>query len=297
MDGIISHADADGIISASLLIKLKPRSSLYFSSSTFLHKTICKLLDVDLENLYILDISANKKSLILSSIFKKVVWIDHHQWEDLEIPNNVEVFVEEAESTAKVVAKVLRIEDPLVEIANEIDTNNIKNDSAKFFRDLVSAIKWKYGKIQPLKFRQIAKILAFKGLDELEKDVENSKLIEEHLNWLQSIVPEILEKVKEFDVNGKKVIIIEVTKSMPVYFVHETLKKNNFNFDILCVFYRRIDMKRKIPITKIEIRSNDEKALKIAKIFNGGGHKFASGATINRYLGIGEFLEKIKQIL
>jgi nanoRNase/pAp phosphatase (c-di-AMP/oligoRNAs hydrolase) len=296
MDAIISHADADGIISASFLLKLKPRSSLYFSSSTFLHKTICKLLDFDIENLYILDISANRKTILLSSIFKKAIWIDHHQWENLEIPNNVEVFVEEAESAAKVVAKVLKIEDPLVDIANEIDTNNIKSDSAKFFRDLISAIKWKYGKTQSLKFRQIAKIIAFRGLDELEKDVENAKLIEEHSNWLQSIVPEILEKAKEFEVNGKKIVIFETTKSLPVYFVYDTFKKSK-SFDILCVFYRKVDMRRKIPLTKIEVRSNNEDALKIARIFDGGGHKLASGATINRYLSIEEFLDRIKQVI
>jgi oligoribonuclease NrnB/cAMP/cGMP phosphodiesterase (DHH superfamily) len=296
MDAIISHADADGVISASFLLKLKPKSYLYFSSSTFLHKTICKLLDFDIENLYILDISANRKTILLSSIFKKIIWIDHHQWENLEIPNNVEVFVEEAESAAKVVAKVLKIEDPLVDIANEIDTNNIKNDSAKFFRDLISAIKWKYGKTQSLKFRQIAKILAFRSLDELEKDAENVKLIEEHSNWLQSIVPEILEKAKEFEVNGKKIVIFETTKSLPVYFVYDSLKKSK-SFDLLCVFYRKVDMRRKIPVTKIEIRSNNEDALKIARIFDGGGHKLASGATINRYLSIEEFLDRIKQVI
>jgi nanoRNase/pAp phosphatase (c-di-AMP/oligoRNAs hydrolase) len=296
MDAIISHADADGVISASFLLKLKPRSSLYFSSPTFLHKTICKLLDFDIENLYILDISPNRKTILLSSIFKKTIWIDHHQWENLEIPNNVEVFVEEAESAAKVVAKVLKIEDPLVDIANEIDTNNIKSDSAKFFRDLISAIKWKYGKTPSLKFRQIAKTLAFSGLDELEKDVENIKLIEEHSNWLQSIVPEILEKAKEFEVNGKKIVIFETTKSLPVYFVYDSLKKSK-SFDVLCVFYRKVDMRRKIPLTKIEVRSNNEDALKIARVFDGGGHKLASGATINRYLSIEEFLDRIKQVI
>jgi len=296
MDAIISHADADGIISASFLLKLKPRSHLYFSSSTYLHKTMCKLLDYDIESLYILDISANRKTILLSSIFNKAIWIDHHQWENFEIPKNVEVFVEEAESAAKVVAKILKFEDPLVEIANEIDTNNIKSDSAEFFRNLISAIKWKYGKTQSLKFRQIANILAFRVLDELEKDAENVKLIEEYLDWLQSIIPEILENTKEFDVNGKRMLIFETTKSLPVYFIYDNLKKNK-PFDILCVFYRKIDIKRKMPITKIEVRSNNEDALKIARVFDGGGHKLASGATINRYLSIEEFLNKIKKIL
>ena len=296
MDAIISHADADGIISASFLLKLKPRSYLHFSSSPYLHKTICKLIDFDIENLYILDISANRKTMLLSSIFSKAIWIDHHQWEDLEIPKNVEVFVEIAESAAKVVAKILRFEDGLVEIANEIDTNNIKSYSAKFFRDLISAIKWKYGKNQSLKFRQIAKILAFKGLDYLEKDVENVKLVDEHLNWLQSIIPEILENTKEFEIDGKKILIFETTRSLPVYFIYDNLKVSR-SFDILCVFYRKIDMIRKIPITKIEVRSNSEDALKIARIFDGGGHKVASGATINRYLSVEEFLNKIREVI
>lgn len=296
MDGIISHADADGIISASLLMKLRPRASLYFSSSAFLHKTICKLSDIDFDNLYILDISANKKSIILSSIFKKTIWIDHHQWENLEIPDNVEVFVEEAESAAKVVARVLKIESPIVEVANQIDTNNIRSEEAKFFRDLVSAIKWKYNKLQVLKFGQIAKILALKGLEELEKDVENVKMIEEYYNWLNSIIPEIIEKSREFEVNNKKVVIVEITKSLPVYFIYNKLKDTK-NFDILCIFYRKVDLRRKTPMTKIEIRSKDDDAIKIARIFEGGGHKLASGATIPKYLSVEEFLEKIKQVI
>jgi len=296
MEAIITHADADGIISASLIVRFKPRASVYFSSPTFLHKTICKLLDFELENLYILDITANKKTMLLSSLFNKAIWIDHHQWEDLEIPKNVEVFVEEAESAAKIVAKILNVESPLIEVANQVDTNNIKDEGALFFRDLISAIKWKYNKLQTIKFRQIVKILAFKSLDELEKDVENARIIEEHRNWLNSLASEILEKTKEFDVNGKKVLIFETTKSLPVYFIYNKLKEHK-DFDLLCVFYRRIDMKRKIPITKVELRSKNEDVLKVAKYFGGGGHKLASGATLNRYLIIDEFLEKLKQII
>ena len=161
---------------------------------------------------------------------------------------------------------------------------------------MISAIKWKYNKLQAVKFRQIAKILAFKGLDELEKDVENAKIIEEHISWLNSLVPEILENAKEFEVNGKKILVFETTKSLPVYFIHEKLKDFKI-FDILCVFYRRIDMKRKIPITKIELRSKNEDVVKVARIFGGGGHKLAAGITINRYLSVEEFLEKLKQII
>lgn len=296
MEAIVSHADADGIISASLILKLKPRTSLYFSSSAFLHKTLCKLMDFEPENLYILDISPTKRTLILSSVFKKTIWIDHHEWEPFEIPQNVEVLVERTQSTAALVAKILKIESPLIEIANQIDTNNVKSEEARFFRDLVSAIKWKYGKLQTLKFRQISKILAFGGLEKLEKDVENAKIIEEHANWLNSIAHEIVERIKEFEINGKKILIFETNKSLPVYFIYEKLKETK-DFDILCVFYRRIDLKRKLPVTKIEIRSKNDDALKIARSFEGGGHKFASGASVNRYVSIEEFIDRIKQII
>jgi len=295
MEAIISHADADGIVSASLLIKVKPRSLLYFSSSTLLHKTICKLLDFDLDELYILDVSPNRKTILLSSLFKKAIWLDHHRWEELEIPNNVEVFVKDAKSAARVVAEFLGIESYLVEIADEIDSNNVKSDEAKFLRDLVSAIKWRYNKLQVFKFRQMVRTLAFKGLNELEKNAENVKIVEEHTKWLNSLIPEILDKTKEFEVNGKKVLIFETSKSLPVYFVYEKLKESR-SFDILCIFYRKIDTRRKIPVTKIEIRSKNEDALKIARAFEGGGHNSAAGATVNRYLSIEEFLEKIKSI-
>jgi oligoribonuclease NrnB/cAMP/cGMP phosphodiesterase (DHH superfamily) len=294
MEVIISHADADGIISASFILKYKPKAHLHFSSPSILHKTLCKLLDLEPETLYILDISANMKSAVIASLFKKVIWIDHHLWENLDIPKNVEVFVEEAESAAKIVAKVLKIDTPLVRIANEIDTNSIKSEESKFFRDLISAIKWKYNKLQIIKFRQISKILAFKGLEELEKDLENAKIIEEHLNWLNSLTPEILEKTQEFEVNGRKVLIFETNKSLPVYFIYEKLNEAK-NFDILCVFYRKVDMKRKIPITKIELRSKRDDLLKVARYFNGGGHRLACGATLHRYLSVDEFLQKLKE--
>jgi oligoribonuclease NrnB/cAMP/cGMP phosphodiesterase (DHH superfamily) len=294
MDVIISHADADGIISASFILKYKPKAYLHFSSPSILHKTLCKILDLDPETLYILDISANTKSAVIASLFKKVIWIDHHLWENFDIPKNVEVFVEEAESTAKIVAKVLKIDTHLVRMANEIDTNSIKSEESKFFRDLISAIKWKYNKLQIIKFRQISKILAFKGLEELEKDLENTKIIEEHLNWLNSLTPEIIEKTQEFEVNGKKVLIFETNKSLPVYFIYEKLNEAK-NFDILCVFYRKVDMKRKIPVTKIELRSKNDDLLKVARYFNGGGHRLACGATLPRYLSVDEFLQKLKE--
>ncbi|MGC8993641.1 MAG: hypothetical protein ACP5H3_02275 [Candidatus Aenigmatarchaeota archaeon] len=299
MEAIVSHADADGIISASLLLKLKPKAYLTFSSHSFLHKTFCLLLDKGIKEVYILDISADRKNLTISSAFEKAYWIDHHFWENLDIPKNVQVFVEESESAAKVVSKILKIDSPLVEIANQIDTNNIKSEEAKFFRDLVSAIKWKYGKIQVLKFRQIAKLLAYHSIEELEKNVEYAKIIEEHLNWLNSLESEIYEKTRIFEIKNKKVAIFETTKSIPVYFIYEKLLKHEkAPFDIIAVIYRKINISKQALITKIELRTQtNQDVLKIAKNFNGGGHKVASGASINEYIPIESLVKKIEEII
>jgi len=296
MEAIVAHFDADGIISSSLIYKLKPNSSIYFSSHSLLLRTLCSLLTKNFSEVTILDISPNKKSLAVSSAFEKVLWIDHHVWDELEIPKNVQVFNESLESTAMLLAKILSIDNELVKIANEIDTNNVKSEDALFFRDLISAIKWKYKNYQVIKFRQIVKTLAFKGIGELEKNEELVKTIDEFNEWLKQTLPKILENRKTFEVKNKKIVLIEGISHIPVYSIFNELK-NQENFDILAVFYRKVDYKSKNIKTKIELRSNKEDVLKIAKVFDGGGHKSAAGCSIDYYLTFEDFLKKIENLL
>ncbi|MCS7094008.1 MAG: hypothetical protein RMJ18_02390 [Candidatus Aenigmarchaeota archaeon] len=297
MEAIVAHSDADGIISAVLLNKIKPTNNIYFSSNSYLLKTFCSLIIRGYSTLSILDISPNKKTIILSSVFDKVNWIDHHIWEEFKIPENVNVFNEQVESTAKLVSKIFNINDELVEIADEIDTNNVKSEKADFFRKLISAIKWKYKNYQIIKFRQIVKYLTANQIEKLEKNEECVKVIDEFNFWLKEKIEDLLERIRIVEVNNKKIILVESINGVPVYEIFNAIKSRE-DFDLLTVFYRRIDYRTKKIITKLEFRSPDKiDVLKIARVLNGGGHKFASGCLLDYYLSQEDFVKKIETLL
>lgn len=299
MEAIVTHSDADGIISAALLYRLKPSSSIFFSSNYYLIKTLCNLIIKDYKTVKILDISPSNKSLVLASLFDEVVWIDHHNVDSFVLPNNIKFFNEKTASTARLVSKLFNINDKLVDIADEIDTNNVKSYEAEFFRLLVSALKWKFKTYQNLKLRQIVKTLAFKNLSELEKDVEIAKSIDEYKKWLDEVLPKILSNTKFFKVENEVVAIVESINGVPVYEIYNRMisspEKNNFDF--LAVIYRRLDKRKKTIITKIEFRGRNRKVVELAKKFNGGGHENAAGCIINYYITIEELIKNIENFL
>lgn len=297
MEGIIAHSDADGIISASIFYKFHPKSSLHFSSHQYLLKSLCNLIFRDYKRVRILDISPNRKTLTIASVFDEVVWIDHHKIEISDIPSNIKLINEYSESTAKLVSKIFGIEDKIVDIANEIDTNNVKSPEAEFFRSLISAIKWKFKQYQNIKFRQIVKMLSFKGFSELEKDESMTKIIEEYNFWLNSNIEKSLSTVKNYEISSKKILIVEGFYGIPVYEIYNRLSTKE-NFDILIVIYRKIDKFRKIIKSKIEFRGrNGNNVLEIAKKFNGGGHENAAGCTVDYYITHDEIIRNMEEAL
>lgn len=297
MDAIVTHSDADGIISAALLYKLYPNNSLFFSSNQYLLRTLCNLVSKDYKNIKILDIAPNKKSLIIASIFDEVIWIDHHKIDNFEIPSNIKLINEECESAAKLVAKTFKIENRIVEIANEIDTNNVKSSEAEFFRSLISAIKWKFKEYQTIKFKQIVKILAFKDFSDLEKIELFSLITEEYKKWLEENINKALSTLRIFEIKNRKIFIVESFHGIPVYEIYNRLLESE-NFDLLAVIYRKVDRIKKKIISKIEFRDrNENKAIEIAKIFNGGGHKNAAGCIVNYYITFDELAKKIEEVL
>lgn len=296
MKAIIAHSDADGIISAALIHKLEGDTSIYFSSHHYLIKTLCNLLLKDYISLKILDISPTKKSLAVASAFEEVVWIDHHETNLQEVPKNIKLINKKFASTAQLIASTFNIKDKLVEIANEIDTNSVKSAEALFFRNLISAIKWKFRKQQLLKFRQIVKILTFRDFSELEKNESFTKVIEEYNKWLEENINKPLSTLKTYTIENKKIAIVEGLPGIPVYEIYNRLSLLQ-EFDILVVFFRKFDIINKRIITKVEFRGKEEKVIEMAKAFNGGGHENAAGCTVNYYLTANEVIKKIEEIL
>ena len=298
---IISHGDADGIISACVALKkLGLREPLFFSTSTSLKKLLCRTIAKleRLPNLYIFDISPSPITLKLASIFPKTVWIDHHIPNPLEAPENVELVLDaEAESAAKLVAKYFGVELELVEIANQIDTNSVVDDDAHFLRELVSAVKWKYrGRELGRKLRSMTKVLATKGLEYFEKKDSILTLLKEYEQWKEKMLEEIMQKLRVEEVGEKKVAILETHQGLPVYILTEKLKDHESKpFDIIALLIHGLRENR--IFTRIELRTHtQENVFRIASSLGGGGHKFASGVSIKGFMGANDFLEHLRNM-
>jgi len=299
----IAHADADGIISSALFLKKFLVRKIYFTSATKLLDTICSSIigNENLNELYIFDIAASEKTLLLSSLYEKAFWVDHHVWLIKNKFQNVKVFVDtNAKSCAEIVSKIFEVESELVDIANQIDRNEVKTEEAEFLRDLVGAIRWKYsGAFLNSKLRIIAKTLSSHGIEKFEQDEKFVDLINSFRLACKKIEKDIEKEIKIFELNGKKIAIYETMKQVPIYLVANKLVQHPQKpFDVIAVIMHKMNFLTKKLSTKIELRTQTQQNVyEIAKFFGGGGHKQASGATISEFLTSDKLLEILKGFL
>jgi len=295
---VITHADADGIISLSLFFQhiWSFKCNVYFSSAFRLKDTILMSIKRKfLNELYVFDLSASEQTLILSSFYKKIIWIDHHLWPELKIPKNVETFVDpKALSAAQLVGKYFKVDSELIEIANEIDKNVTQSEEAEFLRNLIAATKWKYP-TDFNKLKTIAKNLAISGIRKFEENKNIAEMISNYSEWIRNFKKEVFDKIKVFELENLKIAIYESSKSVPVYVINDELQKHEkAPFDIIAVIIRK-DLEEGI-ISKVELRTHTDKDVyKIAKNFGGGGHKVASAFSLNATLNTEELIKIIEK--
>ncbi|MEM5793922.1 MAG: hypothetical protein QXS48_03335 [Candidatus Aenigmatarchaeota archaeon] len=295
---VITHNDADGIICLSLFFKkFGSKANVYFSSPSKIKKTLFScIIKGKLGKLYVFDISADSKSLLLSSLFEKAVWIDHHIWPKQEEYKNVEVFVDSSSpSASQLVGKYFGIESNLIGIANEIDRNEIKSDEALFLRDLIAAIKFtkSYHKL-----RSLARDLAFSGIEKFEQNKSITILLKNYYEWKRQAEEDVLKKAKVFEVNGNRIAVYESNNPIPVHIINDKLKEHsNAPFDFIAAIFHKVDELKNTIFTKLELRSHTGKDVyKIVNLFGGGGHTTAGGASIKGFLSTEKFLETLKNL-
>lgn len=295
---VITHNDADGIICLSLFFKkFGSNAKVYFSSPSLIKKTLISFIrEGRLGKLYVFDISAEKKTLLLSSLFEKTVWIDHHIWPEVEKYKNVEVIVDSSSpSAAKLVGQYFNIESELIEIANEIDRNEIKSDEALFLRDFIAAIKFNRSFH---KLRALARDLAFSGVEKFEQNKNVAMMLKNYYEWKERMEGEIIKKTKVFEINGEKIAIYESNSLLPVHIINDKLKEHQkAPFDLVVAIFHRFDQIKNNIFTKLELRSHTEKDVhKIVSFFGGGGHAKAAGANVKGFLSAEKFLETVKNL-
>ncbi|MEM0480673.1 MAG: DHHA1 domain-containing protein [Candidatus Aenigmatarchaeota archaeon] len=280
MNFTIAHSDFDGLLSTAIILKYYPNTLNFFSSTYSLKKVLCKIISLNenLEKLFIADISPNEINLKLASVFKEVFWFDHHISSINSAFENVKLIIDSNfKSAASLVANYFNFESEWLEIADKIDTNNCNDETSKILRSYVNYLRKE--KLISV-FRVLArKILSYKPEEFASLDFVRNNAIkfEEEMR----IKKEQTEK-SFFIVNGINIAILRPKESIPPYILTEDLK----NTDLIVIVYDK----------KLEFRSNKVDVHKIAKYFNGGGHKYASGAKLEKNISNEELLQIIEKL-
>ena len=292
---VMTHMDADGLVSLTLLLKKLggARIRVFFTSPVQLRDTICHSVSKkkELGELYIFDMAGEHRAIYAAAIYDHVIWIDHHRWTpEITLPHMEIVIDPQAKSAATVVARHLGIESPLVEIAEQIDTNDVKDEDAEMLRNVIGASRWKfYGRELNFKLYRLAEELMVEDLSILRN---YSNIVREYAIWVENLKERVKKETKTFSEKGMRIAVFETTESVPVYIVSNLLRERDGLFDLVIVLIHK--MARSQPVTKMEFRTHtDVDVLKIAKFYGGGGHIKASGASVNDIVTIPEILKAI----
>jgi len=295
---VMTHTDSDGIISLALFLKNMQgiRVRTYFTTPMQLRDMICQSVrgKRSMGELYIFDLAGENKAIYAAAIYDKVLWIDHHQWEPEKVPEHVNIVIDKnAKSAAHVVADYFGLSSPLVELADQIDTNAVKDELAEKIRETVGALRYAYyGRELNEKFKKLAYELATEELGVLDKYAE---LMEEYRKWIKKLKEDARSNIKYFTVEGIKVAVFETTEHIPVYMVSNELPEDVDIFAV--IIHLPPKERRRTPITKLEFRTHtDKNVLKLAEFYGGGGHTQASGASVRDIITVPELLNTIRLI-
>lgn len=288
----ITHTDSDGIICAYLINKYVEKTKrIMFSNPVKIKDTIAWSLieEWEIDRLYVLDISGNERAFRVASIYESVVWIDHHEWRPVNVYKNIEVTIMNEPSAARVVSRKYGIEDPLVEMADHLDQNSPSSDMENDFRDLISSIRNFYHRERDFRLEKLVFEMMENGVEKVIE--ENRKEIDAFRKEMDELKENIRGRVVSKNVNGKIVYIVETERNIPVYKIQEILDEN---WDLLVVIYSRKG--KGSPMWKIEFRSRELDILPLARIFGGGGHSKAAGASIYDSFNIDELLRVLSML-
>lgn len=284
---LISHWDPDGILCISLFYKKFGKDiKVYFSGPRLIEKTLIKVIGESnkSEEIFITDIAPTQEAIYLSSYFKKAIWIDHHVWDKLELTSKIEVYRKGYKSAARVVSEFLNIESKYLDFIDDIDSNNIRNQLERDFRDLIAGIKFFYPKSYNVWFLDIAKKLSEeKDIESMIKEYETILL--NFRNILEKHEDKIILNTKIEKIDNTEIFFVYCDINIPAFYVVETLQKRiKKDLDYVFILYEN----------KGEIRTTTNKnVLEIAKELDGGGHIYAAGF---QYSSEENLIEKIKEI-
>ncbi len=305
---MITHHDSDGVLALATLWRwLGPDREVvpFYTSPPKLLRTLCASViyqdgrDVDgaLEQLVILDLTANPRAVAGAAMFTGAHWYDHHPWPsdiDAYVPDTVTLVVDpRRKSATHVLAERLGVEC-FVAIANEIDTNAVETPLAERMRAIVGAIRYHLdGEDRESAFTRFAHALARGGTAAIG-NTDYEPMLEGYRGWIEHHDSRALSDIVAYDRAGLRIGVLESDEAMPVFAIFHTLTEHDAApFDILVFVIRHEDP----AATKFEFRTqSDTDVSKVARAFGGGGHKPASGAFVPHVVTVETLLERIEAI-
>ncbi len=305
---IISHsADLDGISSAALLVrKAKETGSPYLlylrdykDKAEVFPETITKIQGA---NIKIADISTNLKDIEevvkrISVTKGKVEWTDHHETTEDILKKleraGVNVYLDRESGSASVlVLKRYNLNDDLSKIIADAgyqsDTLNIKDE---YVRDLVDLIDYyNYLEKSPPRTRlsALAVDMAYYGPEGCLTE-ERRELIKVYRYKKEQELQNVVKSVKLFNVKGYA-FAIAYAKSL----VSGTQAANRVIENVKADVY--IIVKEDGGLSFRRDKESKINLVPLANIFGGGGHPYASGASLNGNVSEKDF-EKISEII
>ena len=230
------------------------------------------LIVLDVPNLHRVDGIDNLK-------YKEILKIDHHPAEDIK--GNVDWTLETACSTCQMIADLI-LHSPLkldLKIAGNLYLG-IVSDSDRFLLPYTTTKTFKIVeeliKKSKIDFTSLYNYLYDRSIDEVRFQgflATNMNITENGLGYL--VIP--AEKIKEYNVD----------LATPSNLI------NNFNFIREVLVWTFISEDAKNKVYKVSIRSHGPIINKIASKYNGGGHKYASGAKIMNEEEINNFIKDL----
>jgi oligoribonuclease NrnB/cAMP/cGMP phosphodiesterase (DHH superfamily) len=320
---IIAHNDCDGVLSAATVLKAikqkggeEPKIRAFFTTPSKIFSTLAESIPqippgkspFSIGDLYICDLDVHRDTLLGSTIYDNIIWVDHHIKETFvdelqpELPSVTLIIDQDADSAADLVAKYFEITSGFETMANNIDINDAKNPEEERLRDLVSALNMKYSKSPNELSKHLFQLANICSEDIFNiNDEKYNAILEEYQEWLSKMNESLTKNLKIHEVNNKNVAVFETQEPAPVWALFNSLKDHEKGpFDLFAVLLHRPGGKKDRssignPLTKIEFRTQtDLNVYDIAKSFGGGGHKSASGAVVTDGIKSNEFIKRIE---
>ncbi|MCK4828235.1 hypothetical protein KA005_71555 [bacterium] len=320
---IIAHSDCDGVLCVATILKaIKLQSDegfnyhVFFTAPEKIFSSLAESIppippgksEFSIGDLYMCDLAVPRDTVLGSTIFDNVVWVDHHEQDPSidslykELDNVTLVLDPDSKSAAELYAKFFESSSGFEDIANEIETNNVKKPNVKRLQELVGAIKMEHSKERHVMSQKLFE-LAQELSDDLKSmsDKKHNPIIKEYRKWLKKLDELITEKLGIYEINKKIIALFETQEWVPVYAIYNNLKEHDkAPFDLIAVLEHKAGLKKNKDsigkaFTKIEFRTHtDLNVFNIAKSFGGTGHKHASDVTIVDGMKSDELLKKIE---